>query len=119
MPEIDETWNFTVWSLIRSRTAIALFGSPSASSPGTGTPEAKKALGREQEGRPVWWAGPGLAGGKGRLVYGTGDMEHGGWSAGTVMGIINDVPSCKELVERIVNEAEEMIRGRLAKAIAA
>jgi nitronate monooxygenase len=35
------------------------------------------------------------------------------------MGLINDIPSCKELVERIVREAEEMIRGRLAKALAA
>jgi nitronate monooxygenase len=35
------------------------------------------------------------------------------------MGIIKDVPTCKELIERIVREAEEMIRGRLARAIAA
>jgi nitronate monooxygenase len=35
------------------------------------------------------------------------------------MGLINDIPTCKELVERIVSEAEAMIRGRLAKAIAA
>ena len=53
------------------------------------------------------------------VVYETGDMEHGIWSAGTVMGLIQDMPTCKELVERIVGEAEEMIRGRLAKAIAA
>ena len=41
------------------------------------------------------------------------------WSAGTCMGLIKDIPTCKELVERIVGEAEEMIRGRLSKAIAA
>jgi nitronate monooxygenase len=35
------------------------------------------------------------------------------------MGLINDIPTCKELVERIVSEAEAMIRGRLSKAIAA
>jgi NADH:quinone reductase (non-electrogenic) len=35
------------------------------------------------------------------------------------MGLIRDIPSCKELIERIVGEAEEMIRGRLAKAVAA
>jgi nitronate monooxygenase len=35
------------------------------------------------------------------------------------MGLINDIPTCKELVERIVREAEEMIRGRLAKSLAA
>jgi NAD(P)H-dependent flavin oxidoreductase YrpB (nitropropane dioxygenase family) len=46
-------------------------------------------------------------------------MEHGIWSAGTCMGLIKDIPTCKELVERIVSEAEQMIRGRLAMAIAA
>ncbi len=35
------------------------------------------------------------------------------------MGLIDDIPSCKELVERIVSEAEAMIRGRLANAVAA
>jgi hypothetical protein len=35
------------------------------------------------------------------------------------MGLIQDIPTCKELVERIVREAEEMIRGRLSQAIAA
>ena len=56
---------------------------------------------------------------RGRVVYENGDLEHGIWSAGTVMGLIKDVPTCRELIERIVDEAEEMIRGRLAKAIAA
>jgi nitronate monooxygenase len=46
-------------------------------------------------------------------------MEHGVWSAGTCMGLIQDIPSCKELVERIVGEAEAMIKGRLSQAIAA
>ena len=35
------------------------------------------------------------------------------------MGLIHDIPTCKELVERIVGEAEAMIRGRLSQAIAA
>jgi nitronate monooxygenase len=30
------------------------------------------------------------------------------------MGLIGDIPTCKELVERIVGEAEALIRGRLA-----
>ena len=34
------------------------------------------------------------------------------------MGLIRDIPTCKELVERIVREAEDTIRGRLAKAVA-
>ena len=73
----------------------------------------------EHEGKTIKEIGPIVAGTRGKVVYETGDMEHGVWSAGTVMGLIKDVPTCKELVERIVNEAEQMIRGRLAKAIAA
>lgn len=84
-----------------------------------GNSVAKKAIEMEHEGKTIQEIGPIVAGAKGRVVYETGDMEHGIWSAGTVMGLIKDIPSCKELVERIVSEAEEMIRGRLAKAIAA
>ena len=47
------------------------------------------------------------------MVYETGDLEHGIWSAGTSMGLIQDIPSCKELVERIVSEAEAIIKARL------
>jgi nitronate monooxygenase len=35
------------------------------------------------------------------------------------MGLIHDIPSCKELVERIVGEAEAIIKERLAGAAAA
>jgi len=73
----------------------------------------------ESEGKTIQEIGPIVAGAKGRVVYETGDMEHGVWSAGTCMGLINDIPSCKELVERIVREAETMIRGKLSQAIAA
>ena len=43
-----------------------------------------------------------------------GDMDVGAWSCGMVAGLISDVPSCKDLVERIVNDAEGIIRDRLA-----
>jgi NAD(P)H-dependent flavin oxidoreductase YrpB (nitropropane dioxygenase family) len=42
-----------------------------------------------------------------------GDMDAGAWSCGMVAGLIHDVPSCKELIDRIMREAEELIRGRL------
>jgi len=47
-----------------------------------------------------------------------GDMDAGAWSAGMVVGLIHDVPSCRELVERIMSEADELIRGRLARMVA-
>ncbi|WP_329605427.1 NAD(P)H-dependent flavin oxidoreductase [Zavarzinia marina] len=43
-----------------------------------------------------------------------GDMEAGAWSCGMVAGLIHDVPTVKELVERIMSEAEALISRRLA-----
>jgi NAD(P)H-dependent flavin oxidoreductase YrpB (nitropropane dioxygenase family) len=54
-----------------------------------------------------------VAGTRGKVVYETGDPDHGIWSAGMIQGLIHDVPSCAELIGRIVSEAEEIIEGRL------
>ena len=78
-----------------------------------GNSVAKKAIEMEQGGKGIDEIGPYVAGKKGRVVYETGDLEHGIWSAGTSMGLIQDIPSCKELVERIVSEAEAIIKARL------
>jgi NAD(P)H-dependent flavin oxidoreductase YrpB (nitropropane dioxygenase family) len=43
-----------------------------------------------------------------------GDMDAGAWSCGMVVGLINDVPTVKELIDRIMADAERLIRGRLA-----
>jgi nitronate monooxygenase len=55
-----------------------------------------------------------VAGERGRDAMSTGETDGGIWSAGMVAGLIHDVPTCRELVERIVSEAEEIIAGRLA-----
>jgi NAD(P)H-dependent flavin oxidoreductase YrpB (nitropropane dioxygenase family) len=47
-----------------------------------------------------------------------GDMDAGGWSCGMVAGLIHDIPTCKQLIDRIVSEAEALIHGRLAKMVA-
>ena len=47
-----------------------------------------------------------------------GKMEEGAWSCGMVAGLIHDIPSCQELVDGMVAEAEEIINTRLAKFIA-
>src|SRR5215510_4883345 len=54
-----------------------------------------------------------VAGARGKMVYATGDSDEGIWSAGQVQGLIQDIPSCAELVSRIVREAEAIIRNRL------
>jgi NAD(P)H-dependent flavin oxidoreductase YrpB (nitropropane dioxygenase family) len=42
-----------------------------------------------------------------------GEMDAGGWSCGMVAGLINDVPTVKELIDRIMSEANTLIRQRL------
>ena len=44
-----------------------------------------------------------------------GTMDAGAWSCGMVAGLIHDIPTCKELIERVVSEAEEIIASRLSK----
>ncbi|MBR9982352.1 MAG: nitronate monooxygenase [Desulfatitalea sp.] len=46
-----------------------------------------------------------------------GQTEAGVWSCGMVAGLIHDIPTCKELVDRIMAQAEEIIRGRLTKLL--
>jgi nitronate monooxygenase len=58
-----------------------------------------------------------VAGTRGKVVYETGDPDHGIWSAGMVQGLIHDIPSCAELVGRIVSEAEALIERRLERMI--
>ena len=47
-----------------------------------------------------------------------GDMDAGAWSCGMVAGLIHDVPSCKELIDRIMAQAGGLIRQRLAGFLA-
>ncbi len=54
-----------------------------------------------------------VAGTRGRSVYEVGDNDAGIWSAGQIQGLIHDIPTCAELIHRIVREAEEIIHARL------
>jgi len=42
-----------------------------------------------------------------------GDMDAGAWSCGMMVGLINDIPTVKDLIDRIMRDAERIIRGRL------
>ncbi|MEI9888672.1 MAG: nitronate monooxygenase family protein [Rhizomicrobium sp.] len=59
-----------------------------------------------------------VAGTRGGKVYDTGDTDYGIWSAGQTQGLIHDIPSCKELIDHIMAEAEGIIRARLEKMVA-
>ena len=47
-------------------------------------------------------------------IMSEGDMDAGAWSCGMVAGLINDIPTCKELIDGIMADAEVLIRQRLA-----
>ncbi|NQE63970.1 nitronate monooxygenase family protein [Caulobacter sp. RHG1] len=55
-----------------------------------------------------------VKGARGREGLETGDTDHGVWTAGMVQGLIHDVPTVKDLIDRIMSEAEALIRQRLA-----
>jgi NAD(P)H-dependent flavin oxidoreductase YrpB (nitropropane dioxygenase family) len=76
---------------------------------------SQEVLQLEREGRPFEDMAPLVAGARGRKVFEDGDPDAGIWTAGLVQGLINDVPTCAELVERIVLGANEIITGRLAQ----
>lgn len=57
-----------------------------------------------------------VAGARGRRVYTEGDAEAGVWTVGMVQGLIHDVPSCSDLLGRIMDEAEQLIESRLGTA---
>ncbi|MCU1646764.1 MAG: nitronate monooxygenase, partial [Nocardia sp.] len=65
--------------------------------------EIEKAGGKFEDVRDL------VAGARGRRVFEEGDLDAGIWSAGQVQGLINDIPTCAELVSRMVSEAEELI----------
>ncbi|MBS0522551.1 MAG: nitronate monooxygenase [Proteobacteria bacterium] len=44
-----------------------------------------------------------------------GEMDAGAWSCGMVAGLIHDIPTVKELIDRIMREAEEIIASRLTR----
>ncbi len=48
-----------------------------------------------------------------------GAMDAGAWSCGMVAGLIHDIPTVKVLIDRIMAEADEIIRGRLAGFVSA
>lgn len=48
-----------------------------------------------------------------------GDMNAGAWSCGMVAGLINDIPTCQELISRIMSEADTLIADRLSGILAA
>jgi NAD(P)H-dependent flavin oxidoreductase YrpB (nitropropane dioxygenase family) len=60
-----------------------------------------------------------LASGKRSRVatFAEGRVDDGVWTVGQAQGLIHDIPTCAELVSRIVSQAEALIAGRLAATL--
>ena len=55
-----------------------------------------------------------VSGAQGAEVLKTGDLSKGICWAGMIQGLIHDIPTCQELIDRIIGEAEEIVKGRLS-----
>ncbi len=71
----------------------------------------------EREGNPFDAIAHLVKGARGREGLVNGDPEHGIWTAGMVQGLIHDVPTVKQLIDRIVSDAEAIINDRLNRVL--
>ncbi|MDP3175867.1 MAG: nitronate monooxygenase family protein [Phenylobacterium sp.] len=71
--------------------------------------ETEKAMGDKIEFKDILGE---VAGVYPRIMQ-NGELDAGAWSCGMVAGLIYDIPTVKELIDRIMSEAEAIIRGRL------
>jgi NADH:quinone reductase (non-electrogenic) len=55
-----------------------------------------------------------VAGAAGRDLLESGDLSKGVFWAGMVQGLIHDIPTCRQLIDRIIAEAEDIVNERLA-----
>jgi nitronate monooxygenase len=60
-----------------------------------------------------------VAGAENRKLLQEGQMDNAAWSCGMVCGLIHDIPTVQELIDRIMAQAEHLIRGRLEGFLAA
>ena len=60
---------------------------------------------------------PFVSGARGRVALESGDIDAGLVWAGQVQGLIHDIPTCKELLDRMIEEAKQIIGRRLAGSL--
>jgi len=75
---------------------------------------AEQVVAKESEGAAFSDIQELVAGTKGRAAMADGEIDGGIWSAGMIAGLIDDIPSCEELVARICADAEEIMKSKMA-----
>jgi len=71
-------------------------------------PTAEKVFEMEKQGATIEQLAPLISGGVGRNILETGEVDTGLLTVGQVVGLVRDIPTVKELIDRIVKEAEEV-----------
>jgi NAD(P)H-dependent flavin oxidoreductase YrpB (nitropropane dioxygenase family) len=80
---------------------------------------SQQVVAAEREGKPFEAIADLVKGARGREGLTSGDTEHGVWTAGQVQGLIHDIPTCAELISRMVADAEAIIQSRLGGMLSA
>ena len=71
---------------------------------------AQKVAEMEARGAKLEELAPFISGQRGREVLETGDMEKGMLAGGQCVGLVNDVPTAKEVIDRIMRDAQEIMK---------
>lgn len=74
---------------------------------------AEQVLELEREGAGIDRIGPLVSGMRNRKVMEGGELEEGTWTLGLGAGLIHDIPTVRELLERIIREAEKILTRRM------
>lgn len=78
------------------------------------TPYTERILEMENRGAKLAELLPLLSGQRGRNAYDTGDFSNATISVGQAVGLIHDIPSVREIIDSIINEAKAIMQ-RLRK----
>jgi NAD(P)H-dependent flavin oxidoreductase YrpB (nitropropane dioxygenase family) len=72
-------------------------------------PVAEKVYEMEQRGATIEELAPLISGKEGQKLLDTGELDKGTMTAGQVVGLIRDIPTVKEVIDRIMQEAKEVV----------
>ncbi|MBN1663291.1 MAG: nitronate monooxygenase [Deltaproteobacteria bacterium] len=79
------------------------------------TPNSEKALEMEKSGASIQEMRTILSGTRGQSMMQHGEVDEGIMSVGQCIGLISDIPTAKEVIDRIIKEATQIINERLVK----
>jgi NAD(P)H-dependent flavin oxidoreductase YrpB (nitropropane dioxygenase family) len=80
-------------------------------------PTAEKVLELEKQGANIHQLEPLISGNVGLNLLESGDVDNGLLSVGQIVGLVHEIPTVKELIDRIIKEAEEVVSNIAARGI--